>query len=188
MPRLDPDAGPCGLYRMFGADGALLYVGASAHVIARVAAHGGTKPWFCDVVSITIEWHPTRRECERAEAAAIRSECPRHNVQYTPRIRERFRKQRAGGVLRAWLEKKQMSVAQFAARVGIEPSTIGAYIRCSQRPNRRNALRIERATNGDLPEGIWGRGGRVPDYYGKADLAKQLLCQHGAFTTDGPTP
>jgi predicted GIY-YIG superfamily endonuclease len=72
------------LYRFFDADGALLYVGITADVGQRWAAHERDKPWWPDVVTKTIEWHATRPAALAAELAAIKAEAPRYNVAGSP--------------------------------------------------------------------------------------------------------
>jgi predicted GIY-YIG superfamily endonuclease len=69
------------LYRLFDADGELLYIGISYSAIARFAQHKATQPWAGDVCRIEIETHDvSRREIEDIESAAIRDEKPKHNI------------------------------------------------------------------------------------------------------------
>lgn len=69
------------LYRLYDADGTLLYVGISYSAIARFAQHKTRQPWIGDVCTIAIETHDvSRREIERIEADAIRDEKPKHNI------------------------------------------------------------------------------------------------------------
>ncbi len=72
---------PQQLYRLFDADGELLYIGISYSAIARFAQHKATQPWAGDVCRIEIETHDvSRREIEDIESAAIRDEKPKHNI------------------------------------------------------------------------------------------------------------
>lgn len=79
------------LYRMYDADGALLYVGASTNLGSRLLAHGKTKPWWCDVASIKIERFQDRIEMLDAESNAIYNENPRYNILDSRDMRARRR-------------------------------------------------------------------------------------------------
>jgi len=91
---------PTALYRLFGDEGALLYVGIAANFGRRWQEHARSQPWWPEVRRQTVEWHPGRGTAEDAEEAAIKSERPRHNVTHnrdspdsgaspqTPRARE----------------------------------------------------------------------------------------------------
>jgi len=67
------------LYRHFGADGALLYVGISHQVILRTKQHVETATWAEGINQITVEWFETRDMALAAENAAITSERPLFN-------------------------------------------------------------------------------------------------------------
>lgn len=77
-----PD-GPTDLYRYFDKDGALLYVGVSFHAMARAAQHRSSKHWWSDAVFVKIEHCATRSEAFEAEAHAVKTESPRHNIKGT---------------------------------------------------------------------------------------------------------
>jgi hypothetical protein len=69
------------LYRLFDADGELLYIGMSYSAISRYAQHKATKPWIGDVCRIEIETHDvSRAEIAHMEMEAIVAENPRYNV------------------------------------------------------------------------------------------------------------
>ncbi len=69
------------LYRLYGADGELLYIGISYSAIARYAQHKASQPWIGDVTRVEIETHEcSRKEIEQIERAAIIDEKPAHNV------------------------------------------------------------------------------------------------------------
>lgn len=70
----------CYLYRFFDAGGRLLYVGIARDLGSRLAAHRRRAEWWSCVSSGTIETHPGRSAAELAEAIAILSEHPLHNV------------------------------------------------------------------------------------------------------------
>lgn len=67
------------VYRLFGADGELLYVGSSNSVPDRLSVHR-SKPWGGDIASWRVETFPSRRDALAAEAKAIGDEGPLHNV------------------------------------------------------------------------------------------------------------
>ncbi|WP_062434940.1 GIY-YIG nuclease family protein [Herbidospora daliensis] len=71
---------PTSLYRLFAADGSLLYVGIGGNPGRRFEQHRSDKPWWGDVASMTIEHHPTREAALAAELQAIKTENPRHNI------------------------------------------------------------------------------------------------------------
>lgn len=69
------------LYRMFDAEGRLLYIGVTEQGIRRWLQHQQRKPWFADVRAWTVEVMPDGDTARAAEREAIASESPRHNVQ-----------------------------------------------------------------------------------------------------------
>ena len=79
IPRL-PDPEPTDLYRCFGADGALLYVGISNDVFRRMEEHRMAAPWWTCVSAVFVEHMPSRTSAEVSECSAIRSEHPLHNI------------------------------------------------------------------------------------------------------------
>jgi predicted GIY-YIG superfamily endonuclease len=92
------------LYRLFDADGALLYVGITYDTEQRFASHRNSSPWWKDVASESIEWHGSRRLALAAESAAIKAERPRHNISgspWAPGPRELNPEERTMGELRS---------------------------------------------------------------------------------------
>jgi len=75
--RLDDQ--PTALYRFYDSSGTLLYVGITNDPEARWRYHALTKAWWPTVVRKSVDWRPNRPDAERAEAAAIFTERPRHN-------------------------------------------------------------------------------------------------------------
>lgn len=71
--------GRTSLYRHFGKNDELLYVGISLSAVARLEAHRTSSDWFGDITKITIAQFATREEALDAEAVAINVEEPRHN-------------------------------------------------------------------------------------------------------------
>lgn len=76
------------LYRFYGDDGALLYVGMTVNPGARWPQHEADKTWWHEVRGITRELYPDRDSVRAAEALAITVENPRYNLQ-RPRARRR---------------------------------------------------------------------------------------------------
>jgi len=68
------------LYRMFRADGSLLYVGISDQVLARWSSHSRERPWWSEVQRFEVEQFDSRDDALRAEAQAIVDERPLHNI------------------------------------------------------------------------------------------------------------
>jgi hypothetical protein len=74
------DGPPTGLYRLYGDDDRLLYVGISLSVASRLSQHSHDKSWWADVRHITVEHFENRTTARWAERLAILNEKPLHNV------------------------------------------------------------------------------------------------------------
>ncbi len=70
------------LYRMYGAKGALLYVGITNCPELRFSQHACDKPWWGEVKRIDKMWLPSRDDAERTEKYAIRTEHPLYNIEH----------------------------------------------------------------------------------------------------------
>lgn len=68
------------LYRFFGADDALLYIGITINPGSRWRSHSKDKPWWHEVAKVTVEQFDSREAVEVAERAAIQAERPKYNV------------------------------------------------------------------------------------------------------------
>ena len=72
------------VYRLFDAQGALLYVGKTYSVPARLltgpTSHRATKSWFGDVALVVVKSYRDEPAALDAEAWAIRREAPRYNL------------------------------------------------------------------------------------------------------------
>jgi Protein of unknown function (DUF2637) len=73
-----PESAVAGVYRLFAADGVLLYVGCSMNIKDRVSALAGS-PWWGEVDRIEVRWFGDLDAAADAELDAIRSERPVHN-------------------------------------------------------------------------------------------------------------
>lgn len=72
--------GKCALYRHFDAEGTLLYVGISLRPLTRTKEHVTLSGWADQIVNVRIEYFPTRKEAQEAEARAVLDENPVHNI------------------------------------------------------------------------------------------------------------
>lgn len=72
------------LYRIYGKNGELLYVGISIHPKIRFKQHAASKPWWKDVSYAEVEEVGSRQQAENAETFAIQTELPVHNVAKQP--------------------------------------------------------------------------------------------------------
>lgn len=70
---------PCSLYRCYGADDSLLYIGITGQGAGRFAGHSEEARWWPLLVRVEVEHFDTREEALEAERIAIRSGRPRFN-------------------------------------------------------------------------------------------------------------
>lgn len=67
------------IYRHFGKNGGLLYIGYSSDLLSRTNGHKNNSRWFIKVTRIEIEHFKTRDDALKAEAKAIIEERPIYN-------------------------------------------------------------------------------------------------------------
>jgi predicted GIY-YIG superfamily endonuclease len=72
------------LYRFYGDDDRLLYIGISSQTATRIGQHVGDKDWFQYVARATFEHYPTREVAAAAEKRAIKAEQPLYNLAHVP--------------------------------------------------------------------------------------------------------
>lgn len=70
---------PSYLYRLYSADGDLLYVGMTLNPLGRIPTHK-RKAWGKSIASCTTERFPDRESAKAAERSAIHHEKPRYNL------------------------------------------------------------------------------------------------------------
>lgn len=72
------------LYRMFGYDGRLLYVGKTMCETPefRLSQHRAQKHWWSEVADIKLERHANEEALGKAEVVAINTEKPRYNRRF----------------------------------------------------------------------------------------------------------
>lgn len=80
----------CTLYRHFGSDGRLLYVGISLNALGRLEEHSIQAEWFPLIATVTLEHYSSIGEAREAERSAIIHEMPIHNVKHAHRLHYRF--------------------------------------------------------------------------------------------------
>lgn len=68
------------LYRHFGNQGELLYVGVSLNTLGRLAQHKCTAIWFKEIKKVEIEQFENREDALKAEQCAILKEHPIYNI------------------------------------------------------------------------------------------------------------
>ena len=79
MWEIDMDV-PTTLYRLFSAEGELLYIGISVRVEQRMYEHSQSKWWWPEVEHQLLTRCTTRRDALELEEIAIRTENPKYNV------------------------------------------------------------------------------------------------------------
>lgn len=92
------------LYRYFGEDDRLLYVGASHHPFRRETQHELARD-MTEVRYIELEWFPSKEDALKAEAVAIKRERPEWNEvhQRKPRrLSHTYEPQGVPGYNRSW--------------------------------------------------------------------------------------
>lgn len=85
---IEIDGDPTALYRLYGADETLLYVGVTRNIAIRFAHHEANKRWWPLVARKTMTWYGSRDGAEAAEDAAIDAEGPLYNIKGAPREAE----------------------------------------------------------------------------------------------------
>lgn len=89
-----PDTGDWAqcLYRYYDREGALLYIGITSEFATRDKAHFTAWPaWRQEAVFALVEWYPSRRVVEMAEAQAIKDEKPPGNRKWPTAYWSQFR-------------------------------------------------------------------------------------------------
>lgn len=66
------------VYRLYAADGALLYLGITEELEKRFLRHSARR-WWPEVAAVRLEAYETRTDALRVEARAIYEEGPLHN-------------------------------------------------------------------------------------------------------------
>lgn len=124
---VDDICGAHWVYRMFDADGRLLYVGMTSNPHARIKVWRSTGRadghWFPQVESIRWEFFDSKPGAAAAERQAISTEAPLHNINLVPRVQARLADpgrgdERADRMLRAYVND-DMTLEQIGQRHGV---------------------------------------------------------------------
>ncbi len=75
---------PQALYRFWGYDETLLYIGITFRPNLRWKNHAKEKEWWHEVAAITVHMYPSRPAVESAEREAIKRERPKYNIALNP--------------------------------------------------------------------------------------------------------
>lgn len=74
----------CHLYRVYGSQGDLLYLGITGDLDRRFTGHRGTSDWWPLMRKCIVRTYACRDAAIAVEARAIRLLAPRHNVEGMP--------------------------------------------------------------------------------------------------------
>src|SRR5688572_14270704 len=96
------------VYSLFGADGDLLYVGATVDAKERLKQHARLKEWWGEVTDTVVEEYDDPYEASERESSLIRDKAPRYN-------------RPPGGY---WGTQQLYSTRQFAEKVGVSPHRV----------------------------------------------------------------
>lgn len=167
------------VYRMFDADGQLLYIGQSNQPWVRPMQKLGEADWPLKIANIAVRWFPTREEAMAEEERLIKKLMPPFNVQHNPKVKAKRPPSYGGLVLARWLERRCMTADEFAAMAQIAPVTVHGLLTKNTYPISRTSRAIESATDGEIPDVVWERGARIWHWSKGRDKAIQLLAEVG---------
>lgn len=68
------------VYRLYGHDGELVYVGMTVNIERRLADHERGSFWWPHVARTAVVWYDTRPEADAAESEAVAAEKPLYNM------------------------------------------------------------------------------------------------------------
>lgn len=170
------------VYRCYGAEGALLYIGMTGDVTRRMIQHRCNSPWGRSVVRIEVTIHQSREEAFRVEAEEITLRSPKWNGLTVETQRPRKKRQpfdmAASSFGRALIEAGgNMTATAWAERFGVSRPYLYSLLDGSRQPSLDVAIRIASATNGAVPLTSWpklakivraGRDEIGPPHQGKA--------------------
>lgn len=120
------------VYRLFGADGELLYIGKSTRPMDRLREHGSDARFARDIVSVTVEYFDDRETMDAAERAAIRAEKPRHNVTYNANVEVKKARQTKTTASQVTGYCLTYSLDEAADLLGISSRDVLAFVQAEQ--------------------------------------------------------
>lgn len=115
------------LYRLYGKNSDLLYIGVSHFVPTRLGQHEIEQEWFSEVALITDECYPTRKEAEQRERECIATEKPRYNIAHNICDIEKARASLPPGMITLTEAEKQYKVGTHIYKWNIKKRKITAH-------------------------------------------------------------
>jgi excinuclease UvrABC nuclease subunit len=115
------------VYRLYDANGALLYVGRTKDIVSRIRAHRQATPWWAEVDAMKTDVFPTPEEAASAEREQVRSLSPLYNKHFNPGNRNTQRKVKVeddASRLRILRAEKGWSIRETAERAAVSPNTV----------------------------------------------------------------
>lgn len=181
------------VYRLFSAEGVLLYVGISMNVGERFKQHRGEKAWWPDVDHWTIQDAPTRADAFFLEADAILTEHPLHNKDIPTLARYDVLRSRAtlphGGLSP---EERIRSLETRLRRVEAEQRQDAASritLRW-ERDQAREALAEAESLNATLTESAAAKDETIDELLSSLKAANEIIAekeQARVFIVEGPS-
>jgi predicted GIY-YIG superfamily endonuclease len=122
------------IYRLYGHDRALLYLGYTGNLAARFYDHEANKPWWADVTEIATTRHADRSSALDVEREAILLEEPLHNT---------ARYMTVGGVTKIrnfrvpdelWDEAKDVAAAEGRGVSEVVREVLEDYVKRNRKP------------------------------------------------------
>lgn len=117
----EADTSKTALYRLYGGDGRLLYIGISDQLGTRWEQHLRSKPWWPEVQRMTSEWYADRGTAAVAEIAAIEREHPTYNIRHAGGPTTVAVSVRDVERLAASVEQMQRALSKFEGNLGLRP-------------------------------------------------------------------
>lgn len=174
-----PCAKAVAVYRMYDAQGILLYVGQSIQPWVRPMQKLGEADWPLKIASMTVQWLPNRDEALAEEERLIRDLCPPYNIQHNKAAKQKRTGCYGGLVLARWLENKGMTRLEFCVLSRLSLATVNNLIDAGKCPIARTAATIRDVTDGEIPASVWDRGGKIRNWRGDQAKAIRLLREVG---------
>jgi DNA-binding XRE family transcriptional regulator len=157
------------VYRYYGADGSLIYVGVSHSPLARHGSHCGKAPWANQVETIKIKWYPTAYEALLEEWTAITQEKPAQNksrpstpprppIPHADQLdapRKSIEEMSAKEQIEAFLSVNGRKKAWLAKQVGVDRTTLSQWLSGAYRPGEPSRIKMHQIC-GVHPD-TWGR-------------------------------
>lgn len=147
------DGFPCAVYRLYDADGRLLYVGISDAPEVRWKDHERLTDWWHLVVTKDVQWCDNRRLAEAVERKAIETEDPIHNSRHAPsRPGAERASQRAllDDAARLAVEFRRVERAMWLAILKARVANVSDIAICNRTQQSRATLNRRYGSRGDL--------------------------------------